>query len=107
MNRREKRRSPRFPFEVVVQVLWVDQQGHHRSNGRCIEVSETGIRLELPAKVGTNCIVTVKSQEYGLNTSAQVRHVVQRGLKYHVGLEFCGGWKWKTPGQKHTGVVHN
>lgn len=77
-------------------VAWVDSTGaHHHAQARCLDASETGLRLELPRRVDAGCYINIKAERYKLNASAKVRNIVAGGIKYQVGLEFNSGWKWK------------
>lgn len=79
-----------------ISISWVDPAGalfHDRA--RCIDVSEGGLRLELPRRIDPGSYVNVRADKYHLNASARVRSVVARGARYHIGFEFNSGWKWR------------
>jgi hypothetical protein len=93
---REKRRSPRHQIRTKLKVSWTDVDGrYHFLDAECLNASETGVRVLLPSRVDTNCYINVKSVLLGLNSSARVRNVTPRGIKFEVGLEFNGGWRWE------------
>ena len=60
-----------------------------------MDASETGIRLMLSMRVDSSCYINVRALGLGLNASARVRSVTQKGLNFVVGLEFNGGWRWE------------
>jgi hypothetical protein len=92
----EKRRSPRFELKTQIRLSWTDHDGHfHFADARCIDVSETGIRVEVAGRLDSTCYINVRAEKLGINNSARVRSLNQKGLKNHVGLEFNGGWRWK------------
>lgn len=75
---------------------WTDGHGlYHTVDATCFDVSETGMQVELNHPLDEKCYVNIRSERYGLNTNARVRHVRQRGMKYRIGLQFHGMWRWK------------
>jgi len=85
-----------------VQLVWKDRQDIDRfMKGRILDVSESGIRVELPDPLDRQTYVTLQAASLGLHGSASVRSCVRKGMKYIVGLELSGGLKWKpkTPPQ--------
>ncbi len=93
---RERRRNPRFELKTRIRLSWTDCDGRfHFADARCIDISETGIRVDVADRLDTNCYINVRAEKLGINSSARVRSLRQTGLRYHVGLEFNGGWRWK------------
>ena len=93
---REKRRSPRFELKTRIRLSWTDHDGRfHFADAHCLNVSETGIRVEVVERLDSFCYINVRAEKLGINSSARVRSLRQTGLRYHVGLEFNGGWRWK------------
>jgi len=96
MPARDRRIFKRFPFGEKVRVSWTDAHGrYHFADAPCLDVSETGMQIELNHPLDQQCYVNIRSERYGLNTNARVRHVRQRGMKYRIGLQFHGMWRWK------------
>jgi len=96
MPSRERRRFKRYGLSETVRVSWVDAAGRYRFvNAKCLDVSQTGMRVELPHRLDENCYVNLRMDRYRFNSSAKVRHVSQKGLVYEAGLEFNGVWRWK------------
>jgi hypothetical protein len=92
----ELRRHGRSTESTPVQLIWKDRQGLDRfMNGRTLDVSESGIRVELPEPIEKQTYVTLQSVRLGLHGSASVKSCVRKGMKYLVGLEFSAGLKWK------------
>ena len=91
----ERRRSTRRQLKTRLRVSWTDGDGKfHFFDSQCIDVSETGVRFLFPIRVDSSCYINVRCLGLGLNTSARVRSVRSKGLKFEVGLEFNGGWRW-------------
>jgi hypothetical protein len=92
----ELRRHARSAKSAPVQLIWKDRQGIDRFiNGRIVDVSESGIRVELNDPMEKQTYVTLQAAGLGLHGSASVRTCARKGMKYLVGLEFSAGLKWK------------
>jgi hypothetical protein len=92
----ELRRHVRSTQSARVQVVWKDRQGVDRlSSGTIVDVSESGVRIELSDPLEKHSYVTLHSASLGLQGSASVRTCTRKGVKYFVGLELTGGLKWK------------
>jgi hypothetical protein len=77
-------------------LIWKDRQGLDRFiNGSIIDISESGLRVELREALEKQTYVTLKAANLGLHGSASVKSCARKGMKYTVGLEFSGGMKWK------------
>jgi hypothetical protein len=96
MSEGELRRHTRSTKSAPVQVVWKDRQGlDNVIRGTIIDVSESGIRIELPEPLEKQTYVTLQSTSLGLHGSASVRSCTRKGVRYVVGLELSGGLKWK------------
>jgi hypothetical protein len=96
----ELRRHARSGKSAPVQLIWKDRQGLDRFiNGSIIDVSESGVRVELREPLEKQIYVTLQAVSLGLHGSASVRTCARKGMKYVVGLEFSGGLKWKPKSQ--------
>jgi PilZ domain len=94
------RRHARADQSAPLQLIWKDRQGIDRFiNGRIINVSESGIRVEVSEPLEKQTYVTLQAASLGLHGTASVRACTRKGMKYIVGLEFSGGLKWKPKGQ--------
>ena len=90
------RRHHRTGARSIVQLIWSDQQGNDKfAKARSLDVSESGMRVEVPERIPERSYVTFRSDELGLQGTASVRSCRAQGLKYLVGLEFSGGMKQK------------
>jgi len=67
------------------------------SRGRLVDVSEAGMRVELPEPLEKLTYLTLRADGLKLHGTASVRSCTRKGLKYVVGLEFSGGLQWKPP----------
>ena len=95
-NEGDLRRHARSAKAAPLQLIWKDRQGIDRFiNGSIIDVSESGVRVELREPLEKQIYVTLQAVSLGLHGSASVRTCARKGMKYVVGLEFSGGLKWK------------
>jgi hypothetical protein len=92
----ERRRKSRIPLQDVLKLAWVDKKDKYFSTkAPCLDASETGLRVEIAERMDPASFVNVKADRFGLTASARVRHVVQSGIRYQIGLEFNPGHAWK------------
>jgi threonine dehydrogenase-like Zn-dependent dehydrogenase len=89
---RDIRRHSRVSYPQPVQVGWSDAEGRPRmSRGKCVDISDIGLSVEVSDRVPVGSYVTVRLQGVGPVGSASVRHLGRRGVKYVIGLEFTQG----------------
>ncbi len=90
------RRHDRFETRSIIQLVWKDQLGNEKfTKARTLDVSESGLRVEVPERIPERSYVTFRVDELSLHGTASVRSCHCKGLKYIVGLEFSTGMKWK------------
>ena len=86
---KDLRRHVRMSESGEVAMSWQDPQGHFRfSQGRCLEISRTGMRVEIPERVALRSYVNLKADCPRLACSASVRHCMRKAGRFIVGLEF-------------------
>ena len=80
-----------MPLDASVQFHWQDERRIDCYGlGKCIEVSESGMRVESTHPIAARTAVQMRLERFDFTTSAVIRHCVSRGRKYHLGLEFRG-----------------
>src|SRR5258708_2433830 len=85
---KEGRRHHRIPYAGPIRVSWPDASGNPCfAIGKCIEVSESGLRIEVSANIPARTILQMNAERIKFSGSATVRHVERRGAKYILGLE--------------------
>lgn len=83
-------------MDSPVQALWRDRSGVDNAvNGRVVDVSETGIRIRVPAPIDKGAYVTFNASKVPLQGTGSVKSCKQQGLAYLIGLEFTSGLRWK------------
>jgi hypothetical protein len=91
----ELRRHSRSVKSAPASILWNDRAGGDKFiNGRTVNVSEAGIRIEVAEPIEKQTYVTVQCLALGLHGRASVRSCARKGAKYLLGLEFSAGLQW-------------
>jgi hypothetical protein len=88
MAGKDARRHPRLPYSGPVRLGWEDPAyGTRYAQGKCIDVSERGLRVEVPVPIPPRTAVSISADRIHVTGSASVKHAVRFGAKYLVGLE--------------------
>ena len=96
MSKGNLRRHERDACESILQIVWRDREGEEKyTNARTLDVSESGMRIEVPEPLPERSYVTLRADKLGLHGSASVRSCVRKGTRYLVGLEFSAGLRYK------------
>jgi len=81
-------RAVRTPCNLLATITWTEEGNRDRYVvGKCVEISTTGLRIELPQPIPYLAYVTLRIEGMPLAISGSVRHSRARGLKYTTGLE--------------------
>src|SRR5271156_4487371 len=99
-TRHDLRRQDRQPCEHNVTVTWRDARGENKfAMARAIDISPSGIRLQMPEAPPLHSYVMLRAAKLGLMGNASVRHCLRTAAsKFAVGAEFTGGLEWtETP----------
>lgn len=92
----EMRRHARSRLELPVELSWADPHGAGMAaRGKCINISESGLRLNLPVPVPAGAYVNFRVSRMGLGGAGSVRYSRRDGVNFIVGLEFCGGLRFQ------------
>jgi hypothetical protein len=90
------RRHTRAEKSSPIQIAWQDRSGVDRViRGKCLDISESGMRAEVPESIDRQTYVTLQCPAFALHGRASVRTCARKGMKYILGLEFSGGLQWK------------
>lgn len=68
-------------------ISWDDGREIRYARGRCIDVAEGGIRVELPVAVPAMTPISLNAERIRISGSGRVRHTVRSGAKYLIGVE--------------------
>jgi hypothetical protein len=75
--------------------MWRDTSGGDKfAIVKSFDISESGMRIELPEPVEPRSFVQLQCPELGLQGTASVRSCSRQGVRFMIGLEFAGGLKW-------------
>jgi hypothetical protein len=92
----ELRRHERAEKSSPIQIVWQDRTGADKFvNGKSLDISPSGMRVEVSEQIDKQTYVTVQCAALGVHGTASVRTCTRRGMKYILGLEFSAGLKWK------------
>ena len=92
------RRHERTHSSETVQLTWKDRDGADKfAHARTLDISELGMRLEVPEAVPERSYVSLRCDKLKLSGTASVRSCLRKGNRYMIGLEFSVGMKWKPP----------
>lgn len=87
---KDARRHSRVPFIGPVRLSWEDSQRETRfANAKCIDVSQSGIRIECPVPIPAGCSIILNAERIRFSGGATVKHVSRYGARYIMGLEMA------------------
>jgi hypothetical protein len=76
--------------------MWRDATGDDKfMNAPVQDISESGVGLEVLEALPVRSFVMLRAAKLGVHGRASVRHCSRQGLKYRIGVEFTGGFRWK------------
>ncbi len=82
-------REERYSVSFAVSMMWQDKAGLlRRMNGRCLDLSSSGMKIEIRDKLDVYTPVLVSSDEFGRMGHATVRFCLRDKMRYLVGLKF-------------------
>src|SRR5260370_26578945 len=88
------RRHNRAQARSIVELVWKDRLGNEKfTKARTLDISESGMRVEVPEQIAEGSYVTFRADELSLHGRGSVKTCRGKGIKYVVGLEFSGGMK--------------
>ena len=85
--------------ETTLRVIWLDANGDLKMENfaRPIDVSETGMAVELPEAALLLSRIRLESDKGELLGQGKVRYCQPNGAKYIVGIEFTDSLRWRPP----------
>ena len=90
------RRHQRVTCNTKGRAVWADPSGQDKwAIVRIFALSDSGVRMELPAPVEARSLISFSSDDMKLQGQATVRFCRRQGSRYVVGAEFVGGTSWK------------
>lgn len=88
MSSKEARRYRRLPYSGTVRLSWEEPgRGQRFAQGKCVDLSESGVRIEMSMPVPLRATVALNVDRIQVTGAATVKHVVRYGAKYLVGVE--------------------
>ncbi|SRR5579883_67869 len=86
---KELRRHRRVSYLGPVQIAWQDRGETRYVRGRCLDASDSGLRVELPVSIPVTTEIQLNSERIRISGSARVRHIARHGAKYILGIELA------------------
>ena len=87
-SHKELRECPRIPVGFHATASWEDRQSRRRSSaGTCINISESGLGLQLRDAVPGNSRIRVQVPSLPLFGTGKVRHCERLAGEYRIGIE--------------------
>jgi PilZ domain len=83
----EQRQYSRFRYIGVVFLSWTEPGGENHVMGRCLDISEGGLGVEVARRISVGTEVRVRADWVKLDGVATIRHSRERGGVFHVGLQ--------------------
>lgn len=80
------RRHRRIPYLGPIRISWEEHGQSRFSMAKCIDLSETGLRIEAPCPVPAGTAIQLRAERIKLAGAATVKHSVRHGSKYLLGL---------------------
>jgi hypothetical protein len=87
MPRGDLRRNKRTLYAGSIEVSWMEANQPKFTRGRCVDLSEDGLLLELPVSMQIRTVATLRFDRIQLAGTASVRHARRAGAKFLVGFE--------------------
>lgn len=87
MSSKDSRRHHRIPYIGSIQISWETSGQARFTQGKCIDISESGLRMAVPVAVPVRTNISMRAEKMKLSGSATVRHVERYGAKYILGIE--------------------
>jgi hypothetical protein len=83
---KDERRQSRVPYVGPIVVSWLEGGEPRYARGRTLDVSESGLRIELPVAIPVLAEITLRAERINVQGGARIRNVVRHGSKYQVGV---------------------
>jgi hypothetical protein len=86
---KDRRRAVRVPCSLPVTVTWTEEEGNqdHYLTGKCVEISTSGLRIELVRRIPYLTQVTLRVAGMAFAISGRVRHSRTGASKATMGIE--------------------
>jgi hypothetical protein len=100
IKRNDLRRNRRYATAgETIRVSWLGPTGTLKmvQQARVINISETGIAVEIPEPAQLLSRVKLQADKHNLLGEGTVRHCRRVGVQYIIGVEFVDDLRWRPP----------
>jgi hypothetical protein len=87
MPRRDSRRQERIPCTLPVRLSWNDNGADRFVRGKCRDISEGGLRVEITETIPAQSNVSLRVEQVDVAGSARVRYLRRGPMRTILGLE--------------------
>lgn len=90
-RQRDLRRKTRENSDCKVVAVWRDEQGTDKfANGRAMDVSDVGVRIQMPVAIRVGSYITLRAEQLGIHGQGSVRYCTRQGHLFSIGVEISG-----------------
>src|SRR5580698_9747025 len=79
----------RIPYLAPMRISWEQQGEQCFATARCLDLSETGMRVEVTQQVPRGTRILISAERLKLSGAASVRRMERYGGKFLLGLQFA------------------
>jgi hypothetical protein len=87
MSPKNLRRHRRFASAGPIYISWEDRGQPRYALAKCIDMSESGLRIEAPQSIPAGSTIQLRAERIQLAGAATVKHVTRKGSKYLLGIQ--------------------
>jgi hypothetical protein len=81
------RRHRRIPYLGPIRISWEEHGQPRFTLAKCVDISETGLRIESPHPVRAGTTIQLAAERIQLSGAATVKHTIRIGSKYLLGIQ--------------------
>jgi hypothetical protein len=94
-------KEERYSVGFSVALMWEEKPGMvRRLNGRCLDLSPSGMKIETSERLDVGRVVTVSSNEFGRMGHATVRYAQRDKMRCSIGLKFGAAFGLGDPARR-------
>jgi|SRR5579862_8721031 len=88
---KDARRHSRIPYTGPITISWDDGREVRYTRGRCIDVAEGGLRIEVPQSIPQGTAISLRAERIRISGAARVCHTTRYGARYLIGVQLGQG----------------
>lgn len=84
---KDNRRDRRIAYAGPIRISWEDRGQSCFAICKCLDLSQTGLRIESPQPVRVGANILLYSERIKVSGGAVVKHTQHRGCKHVIGVQ--------------------